>query len=88
MPSFRWRGLGSAAGAAMILASLLTCTDRGGPIGIGSPQAGLAAIEVYLTDAPATYDRVWVTMPEVAIHKAGGGVDEPPAHPGERRHGR
>ena len=48
------------------VAGLVGCAES------GRSSSGPAGIIVYMTDAPANYQNVWVTMDDLRVHKSGG----------------
>ncbi|MCZ6690701.1 MAG: DUF4382 domain-containing protein [Planctomycetota bacterium] len=53
------------------LAGMLSCLPSCGEGGDDIPSAP-GAVNLYLTDAPADFVQVWVTLDRVQVHKSGG----------------
>ena len=57
--------LGGSSVAILLAGVLISCTG-------GSDGGRLTRLEIYLTDAPANFDQVWVTVDDVEAHRSGG----------------
>jgi alpha-tubulin suppressor-like RCC1 family protein len=71
MKALGWNFLATLGAVAIVLTALCSCGLGGNDPENGSSQES-ASILVYLTDAPASYDNVWVTVDDLSVHKSGG----------------
>lgn len=66
MKRLRWSCPGMVLTVGVVLAGLFACGESAGP------SQPASRIQVYLTDAPADYENVWVTLDALSVHKDGG----------------
>ena len=77
-----WTRLGAHALAGLFLASLLTCAEGGGGSGAAvATEPGI--LQVWLTDAPADLESLWVTVDDLGVHRSGGPWESVPLISGD-----